>query len=273
MQSPLSKPIAAVLVLKSDRLYAEVVRQFTLRVFPGARVRLAASVDAAAEALAREPVDLLITGVGPNLEGDALELLAPDSVHRTRFSRVLVVTGHRDYRLLIALRELDVDGGFDAAGEEPENLLVALRALASGQRYWSPAIVEQVRQNLAGDRGLFRFLTVLEQIVFVVIGDGSDDTSAARELGLSQATVSTVRRELHRKLGVQHRGELVRIAAQSGFVRFTPSGVIRPGFAQLSAAYRARKQKRFTSVNGHGADDEGNIALAAARSHLAAAPI
>ena len=60
-------------------------------------------------------------------------------------------------------------------------------------------------------------------------------------LGLSPSTVSTVRRELHRKLGVQHRGDLVRAAAQSGFVHFTPTGVVRPGFALLSASYHPRK--------------------------------
>jgi hypothetical protein len=56
-----------------------------------------------------------------------------------------------------------------------------------------------------------------------------------------------VRRGLHRKLGVQHRGELVRVAAQKGFVRFTPDGVERPGFALLTAAYHPRYHKRRES--------------------------
>jgi hypothetical protein len=77
-----------------------------------------------------------------------------------------------------------------------------------------------------------------------MIGDGSDDTTAAQKLKVSPATIGTVRRHLHRKLCVQHRGDLVRAAVQHGFVRFTPVGVVRPGFAILSAAYQARKPRR-----------------------------
>ena len=77
-----------------------------------------------------------------------------------------------------------------------------------------------------------------------VIGDGCDDLAAAGQLGLSPATISTVRRALHRKLGVQHRGELVRMAAQKGYVRFTPAGVERPGFGLLAAAYQPRHRAR-----------------------------
>jgi DNA-binding CsgD family transcriptional regulator len=90
----------------------------------------------------------------------------------------------------------------------------------------------------------FRQLTAFEQVVLSVVGDGCDDIEAARRLSLSPATISTVRRGLHRKLHVQHRGELVRLAAQAGFVRFTPEGVERPGFGLLTAAYHPRDPKR-----------------------------
>jgi DNA-binding NarL/FixJ family response regulator len=119
-----------------------------------------------------------------------------------------------------------------------------MRSVAAGSRYWSPAVARRMRQVAAAPSALFRILTAFEQLVLSVIGDGCDDVEAARRLGLSPSTISTVRRGLHRKLGVQHRGELVRVAAQQGFVRFTPDGVERPGFALLSAAYHPRGPKR-----------------------------
>jgi DNA-binding CsgD family transcriptional regulator len=79
-----------------------------------------------------------------------------------------------------------------------------------------------------------------EQLVLSIIGDGSDDLDASVKLGLSPATVSTVRRNLHRKLGLRHRGELVQLAARTGYVRFTPAGIMRPGYALLAAACRRR---------------------------------
>src|SRR5687768_7215390 len=94
---------------------------------------------------------------------------------------------------------------------------------------------------------LFRVLTVFVQDGLAVIGEGCDNSVAVRTSKLSPATVSTVRRELHRKLGVQHRGELVKVAAQHGFVRFTAAGVVRPGFGIMCAAYQARRAKRADS--------------------------
>jgi DNA-binding NarL/FixJ family response regulator len=239
-------PIRSVVILKSDRLFAEMLRHTAAAVFPHARISVAATVDAAALTLRNEPADIFVTGVGASLEGDVIELLAR-STGNALADHVLVVTSRREYRVLSCLRSLDIDGVFDSSRELPENFAHALRTIATGGRYWSASILQHMHQmGTAGSH--FRLLTTSEQRVLAVVGDGCDDIVAARELGLSPATVSTIRRELHRKLGVQHRGELVRVAAQNGFVRFTPVGIVRPGFGMLSAAYQARKQKRTEPV-------------------------
>lgn len=231
------------LILDADRLYADTLRDVTLKVFPGARVRLTTSLDEATLALETEPAELLVTRVSASLAGDVLELLARCTARRAGATRVLVVTALREYRLLSTLRTLNIEAVFDPSCDSTEQFMTALQAAAAGVRYWSSSTLEHL-QRMSSAGGLFRVLTAFEQVVLSVVGDGCDDAEAARELGLSPATISTVRRELHRKLGVQHRGELVRIAAQHGFVRFTPAGVVRPGFALMSAAYRARRPKR-----------------------------
>jgi DNA-binding NarL/FixJ family response regulator len=247
---PVAEPlnVRSVLILQSDRLYADLLRQYTLRVFPCASVRLAATIDAAELALAGKLVDLMITGVSATAEGDVLDLIARCAARTLPAPRKLVVIAQCEYRVLLALQTLSADAVFDAVAETPEHFVKALRCVAAGGRYWSPTLLDHVQRRGAPANVLFRVLTNFEQLVLALIGDGSDDVVAARELGLSPATVGTVRRELHRKLGVQHRGELVRFAAQHGFVRFTAGGIVRPGYALLSAAYHARRVKR--SVEG-----------------------
>ena len=247
MDHPTLPPVRCVLILKADRLYAEALRQYTLHVFPSANVHVAWTVESARTILAAEPVDIFVTGIGASLESDVLDLLAERSIPPLRDQRVLVVTVRREYHVLAALRGLAIDGVFDSATERPVEFVTALKTISSGERYWSQSVIEHMHRVGSASTALFRLLTTFEQVVLSVIGDGCDNNVAARTLKLSPATVSTVRRELHRKLGVQHRGELVRVAAQHGFIRFTAAGVIRPGFRIMCEAYQARRAKRSES--------------------------
>ena len=236
--------VPAVLILKADRLYARSIQQAVQTVLPEARVVLATCIDSAAASLGAQSFDLIVTGLEPGLKGDVLDFVSARSRSAARTERTLVVSAEFEQRVVVALRTLAVTGVFDTATELPGSFLQALEAVMSGQRYWSASVLERMRNEYAASSSLFRRLTTAEQLILSVVGDGSDDVSAARELGLSPATVSTVRRELHRKLGVQHRGALIRIAAETGFVRFTQAGVIRPGFGMLTASYLACRGKR-----------------------------
>ena len=240
----LPRAMKTVVILKSDRLAAEALRQVVLRALPGADVRIVVSVRNAARALAAGGIDLFVTGLEPDLEDDVLDLLS-GCIGRSERLRVMVVTAHDEGRLLTALQRLPAHGVFDAVNEEPGQLETALGVVVGGGRYWSPSVGEQLRRYRADLGCPDRTLTNSEQVVLAVLGAGTDDLEAASMLGLSPATVGTVRRDLHRKLGVHHRGELVRYAVQNGFVRFTSHGVVRPGFATLAAAYLKQRKKQL----------------------------
>ena len=233
--------VTSVLILKTDRFCAESLRQLALKEFPAAQVQIAASAERAARMLRSNPVDLLIVGTETSPQGDMVELIIANSLQTARARRLFVVTSFCEDRIIALLRSLSVQGVFDCAFDPPEQLAIAMRFVASGARYWSPSLVQRIQQHHLSSESLFRRLTPTEQLILCVVGDGSDDMTAGETLGLSPSTVSTVRRKLHRKLGVQQRGELVRVAAQNGFVRFTAAGVSRPGFAILAAAHKARK--------------------------------
>lgn len=234
----------AVLILNADRLYARNLQQMVLSVQPTARVILSTCIDSAAASLAAQSFELIVTGLEPSLKGDVIDFIASRKRSARCSERIFVISAEFEQRVVAALRTLTVSGVFDTASELPASFTPALQAVMMGQRYWSPSVLERMRNEYAASSSLFRRLTTAEQLILSIVGDGSDDISAARELGLSPATVSTVRRDLHRKLGVQHRGALIRIAVESGFVRFTASGVVRPGFAMLTASYQASRGKR-----------------------------
>lgn len=238
--------IRSVLILKADRLCAETLRELTRQVIADAEVTLVHRICDASTVLGAQPIDLLLTGTGCSLGGDVLDFLSTCVASATRPRRIMVVTSHAAQRLFRVLRSMPIQGAFDSAAERPERFADALKTIVNGGSYWSATVMEHVR----APNSVARMLTPCEELVLSILGDGSDIAVAARELGLSLQTISTVRRELHRKLGVQHRGELIRVAAQNGFVRFSPSGVFRPGFAMLSAEYRARRASRTASEIG-----------------------
>jgi DNA-binding NarL/FixJ family response regulator len=246
MNSSAPANIPSILILKADRICAEALAQRVGRLFPQATIRVETSIPRARAALLAEPVELLLTGLGMSLGGDPLEFLSTFAGANGAARQVLVVTSHHEMRLLTGLRMLPIRGAFDSTGEPPEQLEVALQTVAGGDHYWSRSLLDRMSADSLCSHA--RMLTTCEQLVLSVLGSGVDNVSAARELGLSTGTVASVRRDLHRKLGVQHRGELMRMAAQNGFVQFTPFGIVRPGYTLLTAAHQARKAKRTLSA-------------------------
>lgn len=232
-----------VLILHGDRLSAEALRQTAAVVFAGAEVYLATCIDDADRVLKQRNVAWFICGLSPALAGDPLDFIATSAV-ASGGPKILVVAPDCDDHAIAVLRSLPVKGIFDSGTQGAGELEMALRHLAAGRWYWSPRILERILRQHVGSNSIFRRLTAFERIVLTVLGGGNDDASAAAMLDVSPETIGSVRRDLHRKLGVQHRGELIRVAAQTGFVHFTPAGIVRPGFAVLSQKYRCTRKKR-----------------------------
>ena len=224
-----------VLILKADRLCASILQQTAQHVFAAADIRVTTSLAAATQALSVHPVNLLITGLAL-FDGDALELFNAHEGGGRNFRHALVITGRREHRVLGILRNLSINGVFDPMNDDLQHLETAMRQVGCGGRYWSPTVLARLSDRNTSAGSLSHLLSPTEQLVLAVIGDGSDDITAAARLNLRPSTIHSVRRELHRKLGVQHKGELVRVAVQHGYVRFTADGVQRPGFSNLLAA-------------------------------------
>jgi DNA-binding NarL/FixJ family response regulator len=108
----------------------------------------------------------------------------------------------------------------ESAGSE---LVEAVRTVADGQRYLSPALFSQLweLQTLPPDHSPLESLSPRELEVLQGVVEGHSSAQIALALSLSAKTVETYRSRLMRKLGVKDLPALVRFAILHGL---TPPG-------------------------------------------------
>lgn len=223
--------IQRVVVGQWGRTYAEAFQGFCHQAFPHATVTIGCSGAEILAAVYARAADLLLLGLNlPDMYGiDLLRRITQEKLA----VRVLVACLCHDERSLLALRDAQFDGLLDLQQESTEALVRALRLVAAGQPYVSAAFRDTVvdRGNVST---IWQKLTPAEIRVFTVIGDGSGNGEAARELGLTESTVQTHRRNLMHKLGIPSSAKLVREAIRLGIVRINVDGrVIRAGTSDL----------------------------------------
>lgn len=237
-----SPGIRSVLILDSDRLHSRYAQVTVGRVFPTASIQMVSAVDEATSRIQTEAYDLLVTGLTAQ-GGDIFEFLWECTQEPRVIGQIVVITTRREPQVLATIGSLPRTGVFDLSCEPPENLVVALHAATGPAPYWSESLLA-ARWESEGLCGCAcPTLTNRERIVFSVIGDGRHDASAAEVLGLSTYTVQSARRSIYRKLGIDNKGELVRRAAETGFVLIGAGGVVRPGFSQLANAQLQNRSK------------------------------
>ena len=227
---PIESPewVRRVVVGQWGRTYAEALQFFCRQTFPNATVTIACSGADILAALYAQRADVLLLAMSlPDMHGsDLLPRIASEKLA----TRVLVAAHHRDERCLLALRDAQFDGLLDTQEETTETLVKALRMVAAGVPFVSPVFRDTViDRDPVGV--VWQKLTPAEIRVFTMIGDGTGNEEAARELGLKETTVQTHRRNLMHKLGISSSAKLVREAIRLGVVRITSDGtVIRAGF-------------------------------------------
>jgi DNA-binding NarL/FixJ family response regulator len=119
-------------------------------------------------------------------------------------TRVVVVTVVDDARF--PKRLLDAGAhGYLTKGCSAEELLGAVRQVASGRRYLAPAVAQQLAlATLDGESSPFDALSTRELEVAMMLARGKPLTSIGEQLSLSPKTVSTYKQRLMEKLQVEH---------------------------------------------------------------------
>ena len=114
--------------------------------------------------------------------------------------------------------------GFLLKTASPEQLIEAVRVLASGEALLSPAVTRRVIERFGAaetpetDDAAVADLTEREAEVFRLLADGLSNAEIASELYVGEATVKTHVSNILQKLGVRDRVQAVVHAHRSGFV-------------------------------------------------------
>lgn len=133
-------------------------------------------------------------------------------------TRVIGLSMHKDS---VYVREILRAGarGYLMKDSEDDDLLRAIRAVARGEAYLSPAISDAVlvdyRKHVSNPVDL---LTSREREVLTLIADGKTNKEIANALNLSVYTVESHRGSVMEKLNLHNTGDIVRFALRNGLI-------------------------------------------------------
>jgi DNA-binding NarL/FixJ family response regulator len=103
----------------------------------------------------------------------------------------------------------------------PEDIVNAIRTVARGRRYISPAVAELLADNAAGDteRPPHELLSERELQVFLRLAQGETIGNMAEAMFLSVKTVSTYRTRVLEKLKLTSNSDLTYYALKNGLIQ------------------------------------------------------
>jgi DNA-binding NarL/FixJ family response regulator len=137
---------------------------------------------------------------------------------------VLILSMYSDEEYLIRALNAGVRGYLLKDSAEPD-IVRAVRAVASGKTFFSPAIVEMLlddyllrlqEQNVSDS---FNLLTERERQVLQLLAEGQTNKEVASCLNLGVSTVETHRLNLMQKLNLHNTAELVLYAVKKKILR------------------------------------------------------
>jgi DNA-binding NarL/FixJ family response regulator len=167
------------------------------------------------DALRKDKFDLLLMDMSmPGISG--LDLITRIKNHYPS-QRILLLSMHTDPNL--ATRALKAGAhGYLSKDSDSATLIAAIRKVASGGHFLDPSMGVQMVVDVSGDV-LARpetGLTDREYSVLQMLLNGLGVNEIARDLCISNKTVSTHKMRLMKKLGVENTAELVRYAIKHG---------------------------------------------------------
>jgi two-component system, NarL family, invasion response regulator UvrY len=188
-----------------------------------------------------EQVDLRVTGEACNgheaLElaraGDVdvmlLDISMPDqsgidalSAIKARFPdlKVLILSGFPETHYATTLLRQGASGYVNKESD-PEEIVKAVRTVALGRRYITPAVAEMLADGMAsgGDKPPHETLSERELQVFLRLAQGETIGHMAESMFLSVKTVSTYRTRVMEKLKLQTNSELTYYALKNGLIQ------------------------------------------------------
>jgi DNA-binding NarL/FixJ family response regulator len=112
--------------------------------------------------------------------------------------------------------------GYLTKESAPEQLVAALRIVAQGKKFITPAVAELLANKLGGggESGVapHETLSDREEQIFRMLASGNTVSDAAEQLSLSVKTISTYRTRIMEKMGMKNNAELTYYAIKNGLI-------------------------------------------------------
>ena len=165
----------------------------------------------------REPWDLVLMDISmPDRSGlETLELLRKEHPG----IKVLMLSMHRETQY--AVRALKTGAaGYLNKQSAPDQLVDAIRLVASGKKYISPEVAQELASQVSGERdGLpHEGLSNREYQTLCLIASGLPVSAIADQLALSVKTISMYRARLLKKMQLKNNAELTHYAIKQGLL-------------------------------------------------------
>lgn len=111
--------------------------------------------------------------------------------------------------------------GYLTKESAPEELITAIRRIASGRKYVSQSLAERLAQDLdsSAEKPIQDLLSDREFQVMKMIASGKAQTEIANELAISVSTVNTYRGRILAKLNLTSNAELIHFAYQNNLIK------------------------------------------------------
>jgi DNA-binding NarL/FixJ family response regulator len=198
--------VIRVAIIEDQRIVRDLLQALLARE-PGIEVVGVASTGGEALQLAdRLAPDVISLDVSlPDMDGIAVAR----AVH-VRHPRIHVValSMHEERSFVSAMLDAGAEGYVVKSGTIDE-LCDAIRSVAQGRRYLSPALAGRPADPAS-------LLSRREREVIALLADGKRSADIGRRLGISAATVEVHRRNIMRKLDLHTIAELTRYALRRG---------------------------------------------------------
>jgi two-component system response regulator NreC len=136
---------------------------------------------------------------------------------------IIALTIHEDKEYFFRMLEAGANG-YVPKRAAPEELLTAIRTVASGDVYIYPSLAKLLvkdylhQEQKSRKSETMNGLTAREQEVLLHLADGATNAEIAETLSISPKTVARHRENIMRKLNLHSRTELVKYAIRKGII-------------------------------------------------------
>ena len=206
-----------ILIVDDHAIVREGLKQILAEVDD---IEVAGEADCSSRALQmarREPWDLVLMDISmPDRSGlETLELLKKEHPG----IKVLMLSMHRETQY--AVRALKTGAaGYLNKQSAPNQLVDAIRLVASGKKYISAEVAQELASQVSGERdGLpHEGLSNREYQTLCMIASGLPVSAIAEKLVLSVKTISMYRARLLKKMQLKNNAELTHYAIKQGLL-------------------------------------------------------